>query len=489
MMGVSMASRIVLAVTIAALVVFAAAGSYFAWKSNPWLFPTTQTLRVATMPLTPDGETYLTALKREIASERARVQLSLVETPSIWASGQAFKDEKVDAAVVRSDDPAAVGGRAIFILRTLYAVLLVPAQPLVGSISSLKGKKIGILADDAGIDPMAKAVMDFYGFDEKQIARLGLKDLPAALQNRQVAALLVVGPTGVGPIAAAIEAFNKVTKRPPKFLDLSEATAIAERFAVYDEGAISAGAFSGSPAVPSEKVTTISANVLLIARASLSNYSAGEITRLLLATKSRVAATLPDAGQLAAPSTDKDELLPAHPGTVAFLNGEQSNLLDESVNWILLGSMLTGLVGSLATWLNKARQKKREDELQGRIRRLPMLLEQARTSSPERLDATAKELGQLSQWLSQKFIENEISPEEFHNAEASVADIAALIQKKRASAPLDHQAGDRPAQLGEAQSFRPFDGVDKLAPFCPPEQQLGLPFAFAVVKRRRAGAA
>jgi TRAP-type uncharacterized transport system substrate-binding protein len=483
-----MASRFVLAVTIAALVVFAGAGAYFVWKSNPWLFPTTQTLRVATMPLSPDGEVYLTALKREIASERARVQLSLVETPSIWASGQAFKDEKVDAAVVRSDDPAAVGGRAIFILRTIYAALLVPAQPSVTSISTLKGKKIGVLADDAGIDPMAKVVMDFYGFDEKHIVRLGIKDLAAALQQRQVAALLVVGPTGAGPIAAAIEAFNKVTRRPPKFLDLSEATAIAERFAVYDEGVISAGAFSGSPAVPSEKVTTISANVVLIARPSLSNYAAGEITRLLLATKSRVAATLPDAGQLVAPSTDKDELLPAHPGTVAFLNGEQSNLLDESVNWILLGSMLTGLVGSMATWLNKARQKKKEDELQGQIRRLPMLLEQAKASPPERLDATAKELDQLSQWLSQRFIANEISPEEFHSAEASAADIAALIQKKRASAALDHRAGDQPAQLGEAQSFRPFDRVDMLAPCPQPDLQLGLPFA-AAAERRRADAA
>jgi hypothetical protein len=280
-----------------------------------------------------------------------------------------------------------------------------------------------------------------------------------------------------------------VTRRPPKFLDLAEATAIAERFAVYDEGEISAGAFSGSPAVPSEKVTTISANVVLIARPSLSNYAAGEITRLLLATKSRVAATLPDAGQLVAPSTDKDELLPAHPGTVAFLNGEQSNLLDESINWILLGSMMTGFVGSLATWLNKARQKKKEDELQGRIRRLPILLEQARNSPPERLEATAKELDQLSQWLSQKFVANEISAEEFHGAEASVAEIDAMIKKKRASALLDHQAGDQPAQLGEAQSFRPFDGVDRLASCCSPDQQLGLPFAAAVVERRRADAA
>jgi TRAP-type uncharacterized transport system substrate-binding protein len=324
--------------------------------------------------------------------------LSLIETPSVWASAQALKEQKVDAAVVRSDDPAAADGRTIFVLRNIYAALLVPAQASVDGISKLKGKKIGVLTDDVGIDPMAKVVLNFYGFDKKHIVRLGLKDLPVSLQHRQVAALLVVGPTGAGAIADAIEAFRKSTKKPPKFLDLAEATAIAERFAVYDEAEISVGAFSGSPAVPSDKVVTISANVLLVARASLSNYAAGEITRLLLATKTRVAATLPDVGQLAAPSTDKDDLLPAHPGTVAFLNGDQTSLLDESINWILLGSMLTGFLGSLAAWLNRLRNKTKGDELkgQGSSARLPMLQAQARASGPEQLDATEKELEPLS---------------------------------------------------------------------------------------------
>jgi TRAP-type uncharacterized transport system substrate-binding protein len=451
-----MRSRLVPAVIISALVVFAGAGSFFAWKSYPWIFSASQTLRVATIPVNDVGKKFLSALKQETASELARVQLSLIETPSVWASAQALKEQKVDAAVVRSDDPAAADGRTIFVLRNIYAALLVPAQASIDGISKLKGKKIGVLTDDVGIDPMAKVVLDFYGFDEKHIVRLGLKDLPVSLQRRQVPALLVVGPTGAGPIADAIEAFRKSTKKPPKFLDLAEAKAIADHFAVYDEAEINVGAFSGSPAVPSDKVTTISANVLLVAQASLSNYAAGEITRLLLATKTRVAATLPDAGQLAAPSIDKDDLLPAHPGTVAFLSGEQTSLLDQTTNWILLGSMLTGLLGSLAAWLNRLRNKRKGDELNGRIRRLPMLLAQARASGPEQLAATEKELEQLSQWLAQKFMANEVSPEDFQNAEARVADIAALIQEKRASASLEHGIGERRQQLGEVKPFRPF---------------------------------
>jgi len=437
-----MLSRLIPAGIISALAVIAGAGSFFSWhwlpwNSPSWAFSNSQTVRVATIPVNDVGRKFFSALKREIASERARVQLSLIETTSVWASAQALKEQKVDAAVVRSDDPAAADGRAIFILRTVYAALLVPAWSPIDGISKLTGKKIGVLGEETGIDPMAKVVLDFYGFDEKQIVHLPARDLAAALQRRQVSALLAVGPTGSGAIADAIEAFRKVTKKPPKFLDLPEAKAIDERYAAYDEAEISAGAFNGSPAVPSEKVTTISANMLLVAQPSLSNSAAGEMTRLLLATKTRVAATLPEAGQLAAPSTDKDELLPAHPGTVAFLNGEQSNVLDESMNWILLASMLTGFVGSLAAWLNRIRNKRKADEVKRRLRRLRVLQVQATTIASDRIDATEKELTALAQWLRQKFAANEVSLEDFQDAEARAADISALIEERRAALALD----------------------------------------------------
>ena len=67
-----------------------------------------------------------------------------------------------------------------------------------------------------------------------------------------------------------------------------------------------------------------------------------------------------------------------------------------------------------------------------------MLLAQANASAPGELNALEKELARLSEWLVQKFMANEISPKDFHNAEARVAHIGTLIQKKRTSASLDH---------------------------------------------------
>jgi TRAP-type uncharacterized transport system substrate-binding protein len=358
-----MLGRLIALVIVSALLVCAGVGVFFVWKSYPWLFFANQKLRIATTPIDERGEIFLTSFKQEIASERARIQLSLVENPNIWASARAFKDQKVDAALVRADDPAVTGGKKVLVLRTVYVALLVPASTAIDAISKLKGKKIGVLTDELGIDPMAKAVLDFYRFDEKQVARLRLSDLADSLLHRQLAALLVTGPTGPGPITDAIEVFRKLTKRPPKFLDLVEAPSITDRFPVYDEAEIGVGAFSGSPVVPSESATTISTSMLLVAQASLSNHAAGELTRVVLATKARVAAILPEVGHIVAPSTDKDQLLPTHPGTVAFLEGEQTNMLDDFMNWIFLGSMLTGALGSLAAWLNKVKGRRKGDGL------------------------------------------------------------------------------------------------------------------------------
>jgi TRAP transporter TAXI family solute receptor len=434
-------------VILGALVISAGAASFFSWKSYPAIFAASEALRVATIPVNDIGRTFLSALKREIASQHARVQLSLVETPSVWASAQALKQQQVDAAVVRSDDPAVADGRALFILRSLYAAVLVAEQSPVDGISKLKGRKIGVVADDAGVDPMAKVVLDFYGFDAKQVVRLSAKDLAPALRRRQLAAVLVVGPSGAGPIAEAIEAFRKTTKQPPRFLDLAEASAIAERYAAYDEAEINAGAFSGSPAVPSEKVTTISANVLLVAQAALSNSAAGEITRLLLATKSRVAATLPEAGQLAVPSTEKDELLPAHPGTVAYLNGEQSNLLDDTTNWIILGSMLTGFVGSLGAWLKRVRNKKKADEPRPQARDQAVQPVPANASVAAQLGAIENGLDALSQWLTQKFSVDEAAPQEFQKVAAKLAAISSLAQEKLAPAKSEPASSEPGQQL------------------------------------------
>ena len=61
-----------------------------------------------------------------------------------------------------------------------------------------------------------------------------------------------------------------------------------------------------------------------------------------------------------------------------------------------------------------------------------VLLEAVASASGE------QELAALSEWLAQKFMANEISPKDFHNAEARLAHVSAVMQRRRRSTSLDH---------------------------------------------------
>jgi hypothetical protein len=59
-----------------------------------------------------------------------------------------------------------------------------------------------------------------------------------------------------------------------------------------------AGAFLAVPAIPDDEAKTVAVAVRLVAKNSMLNDVAGEITRLLLTTRAKFAATLPVAGQI-----------------------------------------------------------------------------------------------------------------------------------------------------------------------------------------------
>src|SRR5262245_16018369 len=115
----------------------------------------------------------------------------------------------------------------------------------------------------------------------------------------------------------------------------------------------------------------------MVALPSLSNRAAGELTRLLLATKARLAATSPEAGELAAPATEKDALRLAHPGSVDFLKDERPDLLEKSTDIFLVTSVLAGFVGWLVSALARLRSKKKIREFERLSGRLPLLLSRA----------------------------------------------------------------------------------------------------------------
>ena len=60
----------------------------------------------------------------------------------------------------------------------------------------------------------------------------------------------------------------------------------------------------------------------------------------------------PILAQMSAPDTDKDALIPVHPGAAAYFDGDEKSIFDKYGDQFFYGSMLLGSLMSLlaATW-------------------------------------------------------------------------------------------------------------------------------------------
>ena len=412
-----------LLVTVAAVV---------AWVWFPWVFSPSYTILIATGPPASDGQKFIAAFRRELAEEHPRVRLALEEKADLKESAEALQGGKFDLAVARSDHPAAARGGTLVILRRLALVIMVPAKSPINSMKGLVGKRIGVLEGTAVDDPLLKTVMEFYGLDPGNIVKSTAAEIGTLLSEKRISAVVSIGPVGPGAVADAAKAITKATKKPPKFIDL-ESEAISERSPVYDEMEIPLGAFVAAPAVPDEKVKTVAATVRLVAKKSMLKDVASEITRLLLVTRAKLASTMPQAGQIEAPETDKKSFLPVHPGAAGYLDGSQESLFDEAMNLLFNISIIGGVSGSVVLWVRGYWRRHLPNGTQKNLARMPALLREAKSVPPDQLDAIEEELDNLSGWLLDRLVREEISPDRISGIAVAISHIREIVGRRRKS--------------------------------------------------------
>jgi TRAP-type uncharacterized transport system substrate-binding protein len=414
--------------------------TFFVYRSYPWLFRAQYTIRMAVPPLTASGDKFVAALRREMAVEYPRVQLTFIQTPDLDASADALKSGHADAAMVRSDNPMAAEGRTLVIVRKIAAIVILGPHTDATGWSDLKEKKIGVLTTSGQLDPLQKVLLDFYDVSERDIRLLAPNDVGPEVAGKNVAAVLAIGPAGPGTIADAARAIRIATKQAPKFLDFDEADAIMQRYPAYEKLDIPQGAFVGSPPMPGATATAIAATVRLVSKPSLTNFAAGELTRVILAAKARLAASELGTGQIEAPDTDKS-VFPIHPGTVSYLAGDKPDLVDDSLNYIALGSMVLGVFGTVGAWLAAMWGRRLHQELHRQVSALPSILAAIRAASPDELDRIEARLDQVSEWLVEYYVNEKIPNERYSAIEAKLAEIRTIIGRRRATFGNQKSAG------------------------------------------------
>src|SRR4051794_18039642 len=434
----SMKRKMMLITVAGALALVGAASGAYYFAMRP------VTLRIAVGPPNSDDLKVVQTLTQSFA--HSPVRLRPLQTDGAVASAAALADGKADLAIIRGDLVVPKNAQAVATLRKNVAVLWVPpapkpakgkkADPGITKIQQLAGKRIAVVGrTDANVN-LLKVILRQYGVDASkiEIAQFPATDSAEAIRNQKADAYLAAGPVNSKITTDAINASTR-EGASPTFVAIDAAAAISQNFPAYEAAEIPAGAFGGSPARPEDEVKTIGFSHHFVARKSLSEATVAAFTRQLFSVRQALLTEFPLAAKIETPDTDKDAVIPVHPGAAAYVDGEEKTFLDRYSDYIWFGLMGLSLLGSVGAWFASYLKKdERNTNSSLRERLLDMLAAARHTDSSDELDQMQAEADNILRETLRCF-ENgaidegaltafNIALEQFHNA---VADRKALL--------------------------------------------------------------
>ena len=306
------------------------------------------TLRIAVGPANSDDLKVVQALTQAFVQSHSQVRLRPMQTEGAAESALALANGQADLAIVRGDLEVPKIAQAVATLRKNVAVLWVPplkgkgkkAGPKITKISQLSGRRIGVVGRTPANVNLLKVILQQYGVDPNkvEVIQFPANEVDEAIRKQKADVYLAAGPVNSKITAEAISASTR-DGGTPTFLAIDAAEAIAQNHPIYEASEIPAGTFGGSPAKPEEEVKTIGFSHHIVARKGLSESTVAAFTRQLFAVRQTVLAEFPLAAKIETPDTDKDAVIPVHPGAAAFVDGEEKTFLDRYSDYIWWGLM------------------------------------------------------------------------------------------------------------------------------------------------------
>jgi TRAP-type uncharacterized transport system substrate-binding protein len=373
------------------------------------------TLRIAVGPPNGEDARLIQAITQQFARDRAAVRLRPILKDNTADSAAALDADQADLAVIRRDRGYPRQGLAIAVLRENVVVMIVPAagSPAAGGtpakrtkapkvkkvekVEQIAGHTIGVIGRSGANTDLLNLVLKQYEIppDKVKVVSLDPDDVAGALRNNPVDVIFGAGPVTSRFFVDAIAAAGKGDDKP-KFLDIDAAAAIAKRLPVYEATEIKKGVFGGHSPLPEDDVDTIGFSHYIVARKTVSDGLAGEITRLVFGVRQSLASDYPAIAQITKPDTDKDAAVLAHPGAAAFIDDDEKTFFDKYSDFIYLGIMVFSGLGSGAAWLTSYT---RADDRIRKLRALEILLDIAGTArsaeTHEQLDKLRRDVDEL----------------------------------------------------------------------------------------------
>jgi TRAP transporter TAXI family solute receptor len=380
---------------VLAIVGALAGGYYFAMRPV--------TLKIAVGPANSDDVKVVQTLTQAFSQSKGQVRLRPIQTDGATASAHALAEGKVDLAIVRGDLDVPKNAQAVATLRKNVVVLWsVPGKgkkrgAKITKISQLAGHRVGVVGRTQANVNLLKVILQQYGVDpaKVEIVQFPANEVAEAIKAQKADVYLAAGPVNSKITADAIAASTK-DFGAPSFIAIDSADAIAQNHPIYEASDIPAGTYGGSPARPEDEVKTISFSHHIVARKGVSETTIAAFTRQLFAVRQQLVTEFPLAAKIETPDTDKDAVIPVHPGAAAFVDGEEKTFLDKYSDYIWWSLMALSAMGSIGAWFaGYLKKDERDNNSHLRERLLDMIATARKCETTEELDRMQAEADEI----------------------------------------------------------------------------------------------
>jgi TRAP-type uncharacterized transport system substrate-binding protein len=372
---------------------------------------------------------------------------------------------KADLAVVRADLNLPSDAQSVAVFRKNLLIMWATsmagqkASKSIKTVQDLAGRRIGVIGKTEANVLLLKTILSESGVppEKVEIVQFATTEIPNALRDQKIDAMMAVGPVDSRITHEAIAATTR-KGTAPTFLPIDAAEIIARKHPVYEASQIAAGAISANPSSPDDDVTTLAVNHLIVARKAVSAITITAFTKQLFAIRHALQSEFPDVAKIEVPDTDKAAPIPAHAGAAAYIDGTERTFLERYSDFFWLGVMVLSGLASVGAGLRHYFRRDERAHNTALRNRLVDMIETVRDSvSIGEVDQMQKEADAILRDTLNCFedgaVEEDtlsaftIALEQFHNA---VADRKAWITNN----PANSRRSSRPAAADAATETR-----------------------------------
>jgi len=320
------------------------------------------------------------------ASESRTIRLAPITTDGAVEALALLGAGKADLAVGRADLEMPGDAQTVAIVRKNFVVLWAPSglagksskkkpEAKIKEIADLAGHKVGVIGRTPANAALLRVILGAAGVEADKVAvtHFGTAQIEELAHDPTLDAFLAVGPLDSKITSDAIAATARA-RGEPKFLAIDASEAIALKDPRYESEEIPPSVFGANPALPDDKVETVSVSHLIVARKTLSETKVAAFYRQLFTLRQAIARQVPGAAHITKPDTETDAELPVHRGAAAVIDGTERTFLDRYGDYFWFALLLLSGIGSTGAWLRHYfNRDEREENTSHRNRILAMV--------------------------------------------------------------------------------------------------------------------